>query len=494
MKKKNKKNVGVISKKRNSNERGASGLQMRFLILLILLVLVVFAAVVVLTRMGYISMFNDLLPDFLIGNQTNYLGPRGCLSGNGEIGFVANDDYIVLNKKRTNLYIEESKIWVDDESFRYDDLVGTIGGPNSGYKIIITLSGFSPTAAGVYDSNRYLPSSKKDREMLQGGSFLEGSSICLKKNLIDDIELQNSCEISCSLLNGECRERNKCLDSEVSAGYIDCSNRNVCCVKESETLLESGDESIKLGEDSVLRSNIGKNQAMIDDILTRTKFTITPGDRLGLVMFIKHDIPVCYSFSSDKKNITNGFRGVELDLNVGDNDGEYRFITGEFTYSNEKFINFIAWNKENGEKVIKRYKLESRELEGSQYDEGTVLEDGPGFKERMESAPVLNNNNGKRARFYLFLDTWNEWTVQTFAGISYFGKDTKRTYRYKVEKSSKDTVSIYTWDEEEREWHALGCGNSWDRGKMAIDNLQDSLKQTLDDEHTCSRGGEGGFW
>ncbi|MEM0465432.1 MAG: hypothetical protein QXW97_01875 [Candidatus Pacearchaeota archaeon] len=452
--------------KKRMKKYGKVSLPINYLVLLIILVIVIFLVVFFVFRLGWIQEWKIFLPDWIVGNQS-YYGERGCPSGSFEVAYLDSRNYIILNGSRTNIYILGNKIYLDDgSSFKKDNQIGFIHGKEKGYLIVITLAGFNPDDRYSYNTNSLLPNSKDERRLLFYNPFLEGSSICLSSEMMNYINSIMSCKLTCELVEGVCRSN--CLAGEVYNGQIDCPNGQYCCVKETAEFLSS--ENITLLSKSYFENVFFSKTQVQKDILNNNIFKGIPGTRYALAMFVKRNVPICYSFDSNTKYIESGFR------NSDDNEETCFIAPKPFTYSNEKFIEFVAWNKDLNQKVIKRWKLIPVDVTEIGFDPGKIIIDSSDFREKMKNADEGD-------RFYVFLEERNDWEKSTNLGLS---SELRYTFVYKIEKKG-DRICIYAWDEkivgESSGWHLLDCAGLG-RDCILISDIENSFKETLDNK--CS--------
>lgn len=438
------------------------------LVVAIIVVIAVIIGILAFVYFGGYEKVKSLFPDFLKMNYTIET-PVQCPDGSIEIGYLDNKGVINLNGKSTSMYVKDSKIFFDDGK-KWTGVypqIGFIQGAREGSNVLMNPE-FNPDSKYTYNTNVFLPDSKTERRLLSN-SFFEGSLICVKQDISDRINNMNSCVLTCALVDGICRSKSGgCKSGELYNGQTDCPSDQDCCVKETAEVLST--ENIQLLPKSFFESVLSGKTTKLGDILKTKGFDALPGTYYALVMYVNRKIPICYSFDTNSNYIDKGY----LDAN---SDEKTNFIAPkQLQYSKEKMVEFVAWNPEKNEKVIKRWKLVGAGVEELGFEPGTIILDGSNFISTMVDADIGD-------RFYIFAQSRNDWKLESsIIDLIPTGENIQTyyyTWKYKLEKISNSRVSIYAYDEREGEWRELACGKGLYRS-ININDLSDTLKETID--------------
>ena len=170
-----------------------------------------------------------------------------------------------------------------------------------------------------------------------------------------------------------------------------------------------------------------------------------------------YNVPFCYSFDSDNPDIKSSKGYTTLSTT--------NFVIGsnELTYSGDKFMQFVAWNTDLNQKVIKRWKFV--EVTGGQYVNVIQARDNE-FKFKAISSKVGDT--------FVVIGLNKMWEAKSgFIG----------TKEFKIVKDSATAISIYTY--YDASWHQLYCNKgAWfgvfRSNSMKISDVSDSLSDTLD--------------
>lgn len=435
-------------KKKKKGEIETRKLISAIIVLVVIVVVVIFIASQ--ASGGAISNFLKLFPDFIKPNYSVSI-PIPCPAGFVEAGYIDGTNYINLNGKKTNFYIDNGRIFVDTP-FNYDygrdQLIGNI---NNG----IILINYPENLDQREIEFRSLFPEEKDRRLLFQAKIFEGT-ICLPKDLANKYSNMDKCVLTCAILNGICSSSD--VNEKVAFKKFDCPNGQLCYVSESEKILDSNNLHIK--KDSYLA------EKTLNDIVDLNKFSVNIFDKIKLFIFMNYTEPFCYSFDLDNEEVKlfNGY----ID---GKNDS-YILKSDLISYSGEKILNYAAWNNEKKEKVLVRLKLESLGM-GNQYENGEIIKDSE-FAWKLQNAPV--------GSITYVIGLKKEWD------IGYFWNRKGQlliTYDYKIVKDSNSKISIYAYDGENRDWHKMYCNkgsvsNFWPVYSMKINDISDTMGVTLD--------------
>ncbi len=320
------------------------------LIIAIIVVVVIVIVIAGLVKFGVIEKLDKLLPSFLKINQSYEYVP--CPPGSVDIGYIDGNNYINMHGIKTKLYIDKGILRVD-VPWDNDYNVGSIDNEDS----IITR--FSEIEEREPEYRNLFPS-KEDRELLHI-SFINEGTLCLSIERYNKIQNENKCIITCSLVDGICSKTP--VLGKILYKQLNCPEGEECYVDESEIKLSS--ENLIIRDESYFHSLISAEpyntpKVIIKEITKKNSIPLIIPERDQMWIWMKYSIPFCYAFDTTNPDLSlaQGYRG-EKDDNVA-------IGSGRFSFSGDKFMQFIAWNDEKKEKVIFRLKLNSEGL-GQKY-------------------------------------------------------------------------------------------------------------------------------
>jgi hypothetical protein len=454
-----------IIKKKRMNESGASDLPMNKLILWIIAIIVLVCVAMVLMKPDIIYKWMNIVPDFLLGNKTIDYGPRGCLSGTTEIGFIAPDNYIVINEEKTNLYISESIIYADIEGA--DEEIAKIV---KNYEIQLSNGGLGIVGNyGRLSLARYKDEvPDKEHISILGKGSISGSSICVKNEDAEILDKKKSCVLTCELMNGVCGDSP--TEGMIYSG-MDCLDKRKCYIKENEKKLES--ENLKI-IDSYLTfypDNYKKEESSsIKNLVNTDKLTISFASNLLFFTILNYKINgFCYSFDSNKHTTVLDYMDLtpnsEEQRKIMYEQGlSFRFNSNLFVYSDEKYMQFIAWEPVTMEKVLIRWKLNARDVIDTFDDNGKIIRDVDFYNE-MSNAP-------DDSAFYIVLLKKYSFLTQISGTYVY-----SNVFKI-IMKNNK--IWIYAYNEDTGEFKLLDCSKGWFTDETSIDKISKTLTETLD--------------
>lgn len=427
------------------------------IIVLVVLVVVVFF-IAFQSKEGVIKNLLKILPDF-VRPQITPDRIVECPINYKEIGYIDNQNYIILNGKKTNFYLDNGKIFLKvplKYDYGRDQLLGYV--ENNVINLV-----FPKNLDEREIEFRSLFPEEKDRRFLPYSKIFEGT-LCLDENTVNQFNNLDSCVLTCEISNGVCSSSP--VEGKVAFKKLDCPNGQLCYVSDNEKILSSDNMEIKK-DSSLFESLIGSEgvaRNILRDIFDSSKFLITIPDKIRLVIIMSYKEPFCYSFDTDNEEVklSSGY--------ISGKDDFYALNSDIMSYSGEKILSYTAWNR--NEKLIMRWKLESRGM-GNQYEKGEVIKNSEfGYKVRGAEAGKI---------FYV-LGLKREWEIGNFWNRK---KSLLVTYDYKIVKYNENKISIYAHDREKKVWHELYCNkalvNWWPGYSMKIRDVSDSLSDTLDE-------------
>jgi len=257
------------------------------------------------------------------------------------------------------------------------------------------------------------------------------------------VDYEQRCFEYCRFL-GECKETGE--TDEVSLGKMDCGTNKACFAKKSVEQLRSGElllDQFYYTENGKEISFFGKNS-----------IELHIGEIKKISYRAEFNDKFCYYLKSNGARIIKQY-----------SIGHYGGITLSWTV-NEGVLEFVAWNPEGDEFVIKRIEIKKSE-EVSEYDDGEIIKN-ENFNEK-----ILSSKEGDV--FYLF-------SIPSNLGIR--GEDAD--FRVVVEK---EKIGIYisgeALDNKKDRWVLLDCNLLSIKNWLGIgelikkDNIKTNLEETL---------------
>jgi hypothetical protein len=462
-----------MNKKKRKNKLGAS-LQMKYIVTAILLVLVILVAIYILIYIGKTNgNWKDILPDWIIGNTTRYYGERGCPAGTKEIGFIGKDSYIILNSERTVFYVQESKV-IADISYKnsvvaYFSQAFEVKFSDNGYGLI---GGY-----GLYSLPQYRDKfPPKNDIILFSKSYLSGSSFCVKNEEITNVEKKKDCKLTCELINGVCSD--SASEERVYAGIFECTDNKKCYVKSFEKILDSTNLRIKDSYLVFYPDSSTNNEPTTMNLIDKDDLIVSVASKLALFVNVNHKIDgFCYSFDTDKTTRVQDYKGFNYPDNIKpvlNTEGmNYKFNSGTgsgsdmsmWVYSDEKYIQFIAWESDTKEKILLRLKLESRGVKAQFGDDGKIIRDSDFYTELSKASDD--------SIFYIILTDKYSFKTTVTNKLVYFTV-------FKIIKRNEDDIAVYGYNENKKKFEYLDCGSGPLREALRLDEAVSSFTKTLD--------------
>lgn len=437
-----------------SNKRGLKRgeIETRKLIQAIIVLVVIVVVVLFIASQaegGAISNLLKFIPDFIKQNYT--VNPNvQCPFSYTEVGYIDKSNYIILNGKKTNLYVNgnDVKISIPIIYKLRDKIIGTISNG-------IIDTDISPDVDQMdFDYSSLFPD-EKDRRLLFQAKIFEGT-LCLPNDLANRFANADSCVLTCEISDGVCSA--SAVTGKVAFKQIDCTIGQLCYVDGAEGKMTS--LNLIIGDESSYSRFIdskGSSKNNIEKITLLNSLEAIIPERIELWVWMHATIPYCYSFdtNSDKK-LNSNYENLIDNSGAGVVRDKIPISSYDFSYSGDGFIQFAAWNNKEKQKVIKRWKFDSKGID-SQYKDGEIIKDGEfGYKSR----------NAKIGKIFYVIGLDRTWETGKFSKSNIQTSD----YKIKVEKfmiTGNPVICIYARDRihgaegKAESWHNLYCNKGF---------------------------------
>ena len=409
------------------------------MIIAVIVFVIVVLAIASQASGGVISNLLKLIPDFIKSNYT-VSTPAQCPSGYAEIGYIDKNNYIILNGKKTNLYVSGNEVLVAvplKYDWGRDQILGNI-------KDGVILINFPENIDQTEIEYRSLYPEVRDRRLLLGAKIYEGT-LCLPDNLASQYANADKCVLTCSLVDGVCS--NSPVAGKISFKQLDCEKTQLCYVDETDEKISTDKLSLVNDEfHSEYNRFIDKNgqSSLINNVVSINALDAILFEKISLKLFTRSKSSYCYSFDSDK--VDNDLMKGYQEINDNNKDPNMNSVySNEFSYSGDRFIQFVAWNNEN-QKIIKRWKFNNPTDIVSNYYFIINTED----KKWFSSSKVGEINNGVVKSSVVppqgsYLSKLEQTFYNKSSGKFYLIKDGKTTDTIKFTINKQDgKEKIYT--------------------------------------------------